>query len=124
MREYIKKYEKYIVKLLSQGEISTELLNYHQQQLKFLQHERMVHLFVMLVTIIIFLATTIILYISAKIAVAILWGILLLLTTTYIIHYYYLENSVQRWYKIANFLEKKLTGVGVNTEELKLELEE
>ncbi len=38
-------------------------------------------------------------------------------------HYYRLENAVQRWYQIANFLEKQLTTIGVNFDKLDFEVE-
>ncbi len=76
LREYIKQYEEYIIKLLKQGEVSPKILAYHQQQIKWLQHERIVHLLVMLATIFIFLATSVALYLLATIAVAVLWILL------------------------------------------------
>jgi len=54
---YIKEHESYILGMInSDKKMVKELLAYHQQQIEWLQHERLVHLIVMLFTIILFLS--------------------------------------------------------------------
>ncbi len=77
-------------------------LSYHLTQIGFLQHERLVHLLVMLFVILcalIFLGLFLFLDIFLFLIVFIL---LMILTIFYIFHYYKLENTVIEWYFIYN----------------------
>ena len=79
-----------------------EFLSYHLTQIHFLQHERLVHLLVMLFVILcmlIFLALFLFLDIVLFLVIA---GLLLILTLFYILHYYKLENTVMEWYFLYN----------------------
>ena len=115
----MKNHEKYIINLMQNSEIKPEhIIHYHKQQIEWLQHERLVHLLVMLFTIFLLICASTILYILASLPITILWFLLLILNIFYILHYYRLENTVQKWYKIANQLEKKIQGVGTNTFEI------
>ena len=119
MTEYIKQHEEYILSLLQEGNIDIEkLLKYHRQQISWLQHERLIHLLVMCLTIIAFLFSCFVLYFIQTIPAGALFILLLVLTAFYIRHYYLLENSVQHWYKIANYLNKKSADIGTNTADL------
>lgn len=94
--EYIKEYKK----ILNKERYDKDFLSFHLTQIKFLQHERLVHLLVMLFVIIcalIFMALFLLLDIFLFLVVFIL---LLVLTIFYILHYYKLENTVIEWYYI------------------------
>lgn len=115
MKEYMKNHENYILNLIrSETHDPADILKYHQKQIRWIQHERLIHLLVMCLTIILFLFACVILYILRTSASLILWVILLLLNLFYIYHYYFLENTLQKWYKIANLLQKKSTGLATN----------
>ncbi len=110
MIDYMKKHERYVRETLennSDVEKLRELLVYHDKQIQWMQHERQIHLIVMLF---VFLFTMIIFgFAVARTSVPfiILFVILLGLSIAYIIHYFRLENNVQTWYLISNQIRKK-----------------
>jgi uncharacterized membrane protein len=114
MTKYIKRHERYILNAIEEGLITEELLNYHSQQIRHLQHERFVHLIVMAL----FGLILTMIFIGLMLRPMVLIGLLLLIVGVvegfYIAHYYRLENTVQRWYLIENSLIKKLKGMGTN----------
>ena len=124
MKKYMENHESYLREQLTEGREDekrnssggdlTGLLDYHRQQIDFMQHERLVHLLVMALTILVFLFSCAVLYILQSAAAAVLWILLLILSVFYIRHYYYLENTIQRWYRLANSLEEESTGIGTN----------
>jgi hypothetical protein len=81
-----------------------ELRVFHDDQLRRMQHERLVHLVVTL-----FVATYFLLALGYSLARP-SWpgfaiaGLLLVLLAAYLSHYFRLENGVQRWYHLANAL--------------------
>ena len=107
VKEYIQNYEKWLKEILKQelnNDEANKLANYHKTQIQFLQHERFVHLIVMVMTIILFFITFFIFYNNVSLPLGLLMFILGVLSVAYIIHYYRLENTVQKWYKIYNSL--------------------
>jgi hypothetical protein len=96
--ELIKEHNKYI----QAKRHDEEFYSYHLTQIGFLQHERLVHLIVMLFVIFaalifmgLYLALNIILFL-------VIFIMLMILTLFYIFHYYKLENTVIEWYFIYN----------------------
>jgi len=111
MIDYMKKHESYVNDMLQKspdGEALNELLIYHDKQIQWMQHERLIHLivtlFVCLFTLIVFGYAVIITSVPALI----LFAILLALSGPYLLHYYRLENGVQKWYEISNQIRKAL----------------
>jgi hypothetical protein len=109
MWDYIKRHEKFVRGLLEGGTTNwAELQAFHSKQLKYMQHERLIHLLVLL-----FVGTYLLLTIGfatahpslATLAMSLL---LLGLTAVYVVHYFRLENGVQRWYHLANRIDEKL----------------
>lgn len=110
MIDYMKKHEAYVREILEKNppyEALRELLIYHDKQIQWMQHERQIHLIVMLFvcffTLIIFGFAVI----RTSVPFIILFVILLGLSIAYIIHYFRLENNVQKWYLISNQIRKK-----------------
>lgn len=106
MKEYCRNHEQYIREHLSGGDDPAELLSWHVQKLSWLQHERMVHLIVMVMSVLIEMAVVVLTVTQPDTwpwsAVFMLgW---LILVIFYIIHYFFLENTVQHWYRIAEEL--------------------
>jgi len=128
VKKYMENHESYLREQLAvakedrsetkTGGDLTGLLDYHRQQIGFMQHERLVHLLVMALTILVFLFSCAVLYILQSAAAALLWIILLVLSVFYVRHYYFLENTIQRWYRLSNSLEEETTGIGTNLAEL------
>jgi hypothetical protein len=111
MIDYMKKHESYVQDMLAKNpdeEKLRELLVYHNKQIQWMQHERLVHLIVMLFICLF----TLLIFGFAMIATSapsiILFVILLVLSVAYIFHYYRLENGVQKWYLISNQIKQKL----------------
>lgn len=111
MVKYLRDHEIYLSKLL---ESDDKQINWkkekkiHQEKIFYLQHERLVHLLVMLSVALFGLLSfffTLILQINL---LYLLSAIFFILTFFYILHYYQLENGVQRLYKLSNQLNKRL----------------
>jgi len=101
MKESLKEYNEYLDKVIESKKIEKkdELLEEILIQIKFFQHERLVHLIVTFMTA---LATILFLFFSVlleSIGMTLLFIITFCLFVPYIFHYYYLENGVQALYK-------------------------
>jgi len=110
MWEYLKRHEAFIRAALAQQHEAAkwrELRDFHRRQLAFMQHERLIHLLVLLTMSVLCLASYgfISVYFSLPaFAIAVL---LLGLVSAYVVHYFRLENGVQRWYHLSNQLDEK-----------------
>lgn len=115
MKDYLKRHEDYILNILKNEDKNlAKVLHYHQQQIRWIQHERLIHLLVMLFTTFLFIISFSALFVIKGWLMIVLSLILFILTIFYIFHYYLLENTVQRWYKISNLLDKKSNSIGTN----------
>jgi Flp pilus assembly protein TadB len=119
MTERIKAYRQSIEKALDaldkqrqaapQGDMwqreAKRLLHHHEKMVGYFQHERLVHLLIMLffgvllVTLVVLLLCT-----EAGIPLYLLAGVVLVLEAFYIRHYYFLENSIQKLYAVDDRL--------------------
>jgi len=111
MITYMKNHENYIQKELEKNpdkENLKELLAYHDKQIQWMQHERLVHLIVMLFVCSFTLLILGFTMINISIQSIILFVIFLILSVAYLIHYYRLENGVQKWYLISNQIKQRL----------------
>lgn len=109
MIDYMKKHESYVQKVLANKpdeDKLTELLIYHDKQIQWMQHERLVHLIVMLFICLFTLITFGFAIMQTSPPAMTLFAILLILSIAYIVHYYRLENGVQNWYLISNQIRK------------------
>ena len=113
MINYIKRHERYVAELMETNpgqEVLRELASYHDKQISWMQHERIVHLLVMLFVCLFTLLALGFTVITTTLPCILLSALLLILTVAYIIHYYRLENGVQRWYDLANEISKASCG--------------
>ena len=108
MYKYILTHEKWISEQLNNNEDLNWLLEYHNRQIAWVQHERLIHLIVMLFTCLIFLLTMAIRLIFNNIWVDLLFITVTIFTVCYILHYCRLENAIKKWYKISNNIEEKI----------------
>jgi hypothetical protein len=105
MIEYMKRHEHYVQEMLGknlQEEDLKELLEYHDKQIQWMQHERMAHLITMLFVCLFTLLCLGFTFATPSLPSILLCAILMILTLVYVIHYYRLENGVQRWYDLSN----------------------
>ena len=107
VKEFCSKHSKEMFKYLDNKDVvPTGIVRYHLEKIKWLQHERLVHLIVMSLTLLI----EIILFsvISINKEISIVYMILAVgvgvLSFFYVLHYFYLENTVQNWYIIGDYL--------------------
>lgn len=111
IKQFCRDHETFIQKHLDADD-PKELEQYHLMKLGWLQHERLIHLQVMIMSVMIELG---IVYIvlslpetwpySAYFMLG--WMILVI---AYIQHYFFLENTVQHWYVIAEMLHERTKG--------------
>ncbi len=113
MKKYLTEYRIYFRNALSDDNCDLErLLAYHLKQIEFFQHERFVHLIVMVLVAICMIMSLVASFITSSIAFIILSVLLLCLLVPYISHYYFLENQTQALYDDYNELFVRLYGFG------------
>jgi protein-S-isoprenylcysteine O-methyltransferase Ste14 len=111
MIDYMKKHENHVKEMLEKKLDEKELreiLAYHDKQIQWMQHERLVHLIVMLFVCLFTLLSFGLSIIRTSTPSIILSVLLLVLSVAYIIHYFRLENGVQKWYMISNQIKQRL----------------
>ncbi len=106
MKQFCRDHERY----LEDRPASRELLDIHLEKLRWLQHERFVHLIVTLMVVLteLFVTDLVLLHPETGILAAVIMLGLAVLLGFYFYHYFFLENTVQRWCRIAEEIMKKL----------------
>ena len=105
MIQYCREHEQYIENQLAAGVERGKLLTWHEKKLAWLQHERLVHFLVTMLTAALFIFSIFLgILLGWSIAVLLLQLILFILLAAYLRHYFKLENIVQHWYRIADEL--------------------
>jgi hypothetical protein len=110
MKKWCREHEDKVLSALNEGKITPELLAEHEKKLNWLQHERLVHLIVTVMTVIVelFILDLTLLHPELGILPVILMLGFAILLGFYFYHYFFLENTVQRWYRIAEEIDKEL----------------
>lgn len=109
MTDYAKAHEAMVVDAIEKNEVTEALLVYHKERIEWLQHERLIHLMVFLFTAAALITFFVVSMFVDNIWLIVLVVILLILSGFYCAHYYYLENTVQRWYKLADKMTQVIT---------------
>lgn len=99
--QFCRDHEKYIDEKLMSGEVTADTLSWHLEKLRWLQHERLIHLLVTMLTAVVFLFTILLEYLTLSVLVYPFLIISFAMTFAYLIHYFRLENYVQHWYSLA-----------------------
>ena len=110
MWKYLRLHEAFIRSALAgkYGPVSfSELRSFHERQLARIQHERLIHLLVTFLVTIVALLTLGLVFANPSLLGLILVAVLMVFTWVYIFHYFRLENGVQRWYHLANQIERE-----------------
>lgn len=104
--QWCKKHEAFVAAAVP----SSELLSVHMEKVRILQHERLVHLIVtvMVVFVELFVVDLVLIHPELGLIPAIVMLGLAVLLGFYFYHYFILENTVQRWYRIADEMREKL----------------
>ena len=109
IRAWCKEHEKYIEDHKDNMN-PNKLLRRHEEKLRFLQHERLVHLIVTVMCVGIELfAIGLMFFLPYGNAYAAAFTLLfLILVGFYLRHYFFLENTVQHWYRISDELHQMI----------------
>ena len=96
--------------MLTSAPPSPELMALHLERLRWLQHERLVHLIVLVMTSLaeLFTVDLALLHPETNPTAAIIMLAMAVLLAFYFAHYFFLENTVQHWYRLADELQRKL----------------
>mgnify|MGYP000095686846 CR=1 FL=1 len=113
LEKYLREYRKYITGLIdSNQDVDYErIIAYHEKQIEFFQHERLIHLIVTTLFAILFFASVLVVVFIQSLAIILLSVMLLIMNIAYIKHYYFLENEVQKLYQDFNKLYEKQYGI-------------
>lgn len=106
-----KKYDLEIKETLSKKSSDTnwkEVLDTHKTMIARIQHERLIHLLVMLFVGIIMSISFFMIIITGKPDLLLIGSLLLVLFLAYLFHYRFLENTTQNWYKLEDEIKKAL----------------
>ena len=115
MEDKIKDYEKFIEEKVDKplGPIErVKLAEYHREMVQNFQHERLVHLIIMLFFVVIALGLVGVFswgiaefgWMIEMLPFYILTAIVVVLSIAYVKHYYFLENHIQNLYKYSKIL--------------------
>ena len=85
-----------------------EVLIDHRETIRFMQHERLIHLMVTLTVAILFVVTMLFSLINQSVILITIDILLLGLLVPYIFHYFRLENGVQKLYWIDKLIQEKI----------------
>jgi Ca2+/Na+ antiporter len=113
MWNLLRQHERFLRDALAAGpapDLLRALREHHAQMIRFMQHERLIHLIVMLLVALFLLLTAGFALVHPHLGAAALAVIFLGMTAAYLVHYFRLENGVQRWYAIARELDERITG--------------
>ena len=109
MKRFCREYEARVTAAVAAGEATPELLEEHLRMIAWVQHERLVHLIVTVMVVLceLFTVDLVLLHPELGIVPAVIMLGLAVLLGFYFWHYFFLENTVQRWYRIAEELREK-----------------
>lgn len=109
MKKWCRNHEDWVQTELERRRDPQEILVVHIKKLEWLQHERLVHLIVLFMTVMITLfALAVTLWLPQfALASGPIFLVFLILLCFYIAHYFFLENTVQHWYRIADELRSR-----------------
>lgn len=109
MADRIRTYLAWLDKELEKDENDwTFLLERHKQEILFFQHERLIHLIVMALTVIVAILFFIATMLQFSIGLCACFFAMLVLVIPYVKHYFLLENGVQKMYYQYDTLQQKI----------------
>ena len=109
VKRFCREHEARVTAAVEAGEATPELLEEHLRMIAWVQHERLVHLIVTVMVVLceLFTVDLVLLHPELGIVPAVIMLGLAVLLGFYFWHYFFLENTVQRWYRIAEELREK-----------------
>lgn len=112
MKRFCREHEQRMTAVLECGDTDASVLQMHLEKLHWLQHERLVHLIVLVMTVAAELLAVYLALVHPETdpAAALIVLVLAILLGFYFYHYFFLENTVQRWYRLAEHMMDALAG--------------
>lgn len=109
MKRFCREHEARVTAAVETGEATQELLEEHLRMIAWVQHERLVHLIVTVMVVLceLFTVDLVLLHPELGIVPAVIMLGLAVLLGFYFWHYFFLENTVQRWYRIAEEMRER-----------------
>ena len=109
MKRFCREHEARVTAAVEAGEATPELLEEHLRMIAWVQHERLVHLIVTVMVVLceLFTVDLVLLHPELGIVPALIMLGLAVLLGFYFFHYCFLENTVQRWYRIAEEMRER-----------------
>ena len=109
MKRFCREHEARVTAAVEAGEATPELLEEHLRMIAWVQHERLVHLIVTVMVVLceLFTVDLVLLHPELGIVPAVIMLGLAVLLGFYFWHYFFLENTVQRWYRIAEEMRER-----------------
>ena len=109
MKRFCREHEARVTAAVETGEATQELLEEHLRMIAWVQHERLVHLIVTVMVVLceLFTVDLVLLHPELGIVPAVIMLGLAVLLGFYFYHYFFLENTVQRWYRIAEVMRER-----------------
>lgn len=109
MKKYFLEYLAWLDKQMASPDTDfNKLLEIHREKTRYFQHERFVHLFVMILFALCTIATLLVIVVTDKNILCLLEVLFLSLLIPYIAHYYFLENNTQKLYIYYDRIIEKL----------------
>lgn len=109
MKKYFLEYLAFLDAALSDDATDwARLMKIHKEKTRYFQHERFVHLFVMILFALCTVASFLVIAATELVVLISLTLLFLGLLIPYISHYYFLENNVQKLYKYYDRIAEKL----------------
>ncbi len=107
IKEYCRNHEKMIAAAIDNCSVTEEIIGLHREKISIIQHERLVHLIVtvMVVLVELFVIDLTVLHPELGIIPPIIMLGLAILLGFYFYHYFFLENTLQHWYRLLELME-------------------
>ena len=109
VKQFCREHEARVTAAMEAGETTPKLLEEHLRMIAWVQHERLVHLIVTVMVVLceLFTVDLVLLHPELGIVPALIMLGLAVLLGFYFWQTFFLENTVQRWYRIAEEMQRQ-----------------
>ena len=110
LKKYCCAHEEKVAAAIEEHAVTEELLAEHQEKILMLQHERLIHLIVTAMSVVVelFAVYLVLVHPELGIGAALFMLAFAVLLGFYFNYYFFLENTVQRWYLLEDEIKKEL----------------
>lgn len=110
LKKWSKAHESAVTSAIEDHSVTEDLLEKHKERVLIMQHERLIHLIVTAMTVIVelFVVWIVLIHPEFGIVPAIIMLGFTVLLGFYFSYYFFLENTVQRWYRLTDEMQREL----------------